>query len=281
MTAAPASTTSAADPSNASANPPVLRIGLVTDLHYADKPDHKDRCYRSSLPKLRQAVEFFNRVGADFAVELGDFIDEGPTLDEEAGFARQIDAEFDRFRGERHYVLGNHCVWTLTKNEFLRACRARRPYYAFDRGNFHFIVLDACYRADEQPYGRRNFDWTDACIPAAERDWLSLDLARTDNKTIVFVHHRLDADDHYGIIKRVLVRNIIEDSGKVLAVIQGHYHPGDCRRIADIHYLTLSAMVTGSGPDDNAYALLEVYADGSLQLVGQGRQKSHVLPAAK
>lgn len=280
MATAPPSTTSATDETNASANPPVLRIGLITDLHYADKPDNKDRCYRSSLPKLRQAVEHFNRVSADFAVELGDFIDEGPTLDDETGFARRIDTEFDRFRGERHYVLGNHCVWTLTKSEFLRACRARRPYYSFDRANFHFVVLDACYRTDEQPYGRRNFNWTDACIPSAERDWLSDDLARTNNKTIVFVHHRLDADDHYGIIKRVLVRSILEDSGKVLAVIQGHYHPGDYRRIANIHYLTLTAMVTGSGPDNNAYALLEVYADGSLHLVGHGRQKSFTLPAA-
>jgi len=279
MNTTPTSSPSAANKTNASANPPVLRIGLVTDLHYADKPDNKDRCYRSSLPKLRQAVEHFNRVGADFVVELGDFIDEGPTLDEEADFTRRIDTEFDRFRGKRHYVLGNHCVWTLTKNEFLHACRASRPYYSFDHGSFHFVVLDTCYRADEQPYGRRNFDWTDACIPAAERDWLSDDLIRTDNKTIVFVHHRLDADDHYGIIKRVLVRGIIEDSGKVLAVIQGHYHPGDYRRIADIHYLTLTAMVTGSGLDNNAYALLEVYADGSLKLVGLGRQKSYTLPA--
>ena len=36
---------------------PVLRIGLLADTHYADKPDHENRCYRSSLDKIRQAVE--------------------------------------------------------------------------------------------------------------------------------------------------------------------------------------------------------------------------------
>ena len=36
---------------------PVLRIGLLADTHYADKSDDENRCYRSSLDKVCQAVE--------------------------------------------------------------------------------------------------------------------------------------------------------------------------------------------------------------------------------
>ena len=45
-----------------------------------------------------------------------------------------------------------------------------------------------------------------------------------------------------------------------------------------IHYVTLWAMVTGAGPDNNAYAILEVRRDGSMALRGFGRQKSLILP---
>jgi len=260
---------------------PVLRIGLLADPHYADKSDDENRCYRSSLDKVRQAVEHFNRAKADFAVELGDFIDSGDSIEQETAFVRRIETEFARFGGERYHVLGNHCVEMLTKNEFLRACRTRRPaYYSFDVRGFHFIVLDACYRRDEQPYGRRNFTWTDACIPAAECGWLREDLAQTQHRSIVFVHQRLDTDDKLAIANRQQVRDILEHSGEVLAVVQGHHHPGDCRKIGPVHYITLTAMVTGAGLENNAYGILEVYSDGTLRLQGFGRQKSFMLPPA-
>ena len=44
---------------------PLVRFGLVTDLHYADKAPSGSgataRHYRDSLPKLAAAVEDFNR----------------------------------------------------------------------------------------------------------------------------------------------------------------------------------------------------------------------------
>ncbi len=254
-----------------------VRVGLVADAHYADKADRKDRCYRWSLPKVQQAVEHFSRTGVDFVVEVGDLIDSGASIDEETGLARRINKELRVFKGDRHYVLGNHCVSLLTKNEFLRACDGGDPYYAFDHKGVCFIILDACYRPDEQPYGRNNFDWREACIPRAECEWLSGALDRTRSKAIVFIHQRVDVGDDYGLANGQVVRDILERSGKVSAVIQGHYHPGDYRKIGPIHYITLSAMVTGPGLDSNAYAILEVRPDGSADLAGFGRQKSYTL----
>src|SRR3972149_6375808 len=65
----------------AEAPAPALRIGLVTDVHYADRPPQGARHYRESLDKLREAVARFNTPRPDFAVELGDFIDEAPTVE--------------------------------------------------------------------------------------------------------------------------------------------------------------------------------------------------------
>ena len=48
-----------------------LRIGLITDLHYADKPPAGTRHYRETLAKLAESAERLRDL--DFVVELGDF----------------------------------------------------------------------------------------------------------------------------------------------------------------------------------------------------------------
>ena len=58
---------------------PLVRFGLVTDVHYADMNTAGSGAtalhYRDSLPKLAAAVEDFNRREEDFVAELGDFKD--------------------------------------------------------------------------------------------------------------------------------------------------------------------------------------------------------------
>lgn len=269
------STSLAGDESSA----PLLRIGLVTDLHYADQPPRGTRFYRESLAKLRECVNRFNTVPPDFVVELGDLVDEGETVDEEIGFVKVMEKELARLKGERHYVLGNHCVKNLTKQQFRDNCAARAEHYSFDKGDNHFIVLDACYRADGVAYGQRNFKWNDTEIPPAERKWLKADLQATRKKTIVFAHQRLDVQNHYGVKSAPAVRQILEDSGKVLAVFQGHSHQNDYNEIHGIHYCTLAAMVEGSGEKNNAYGMLSLFQDGSLKLDGFRQQKTYQFAA--
>jgi predicted phosphodiesterase len=76
------------------------------------------------------------------------------------------------------------------------------------------------------------------------------------------------------------VRALLEESGKVLAVFQGHSHKNDYQQIAGIHYTTLVAMVEGSGPENSGYAMLDIHADGSLRLEGFRRQQDRSLVRA-
>jgi alkaline phosphatase len=264
-----------AAPGAAAPEKPVLKIALFTDVHYADKAAAGTRHYRQSPEKLRRSVDRFNEARAALAVELGDFIDEAASVEDEIGYLKRIDREYARFKGERHYALGNHCVWSLTKEEFFAHSGARKGYYSFDRGGFHFVVLDACFRADGTAYGRKNFNWTDTEIPAAERRWLEQDLEKTSSRTIVFLHQRLDVAGHYGVKSGPEVRKILETSGRVLAVFQGHYHLNDHREIGGIHYTTLRAMVEGPDAEKGACGLLEVYRDGSLKVDGFHSQRDY------
>jgi len=76
------------------------------------------------------------------------------------------------------------------------------------------------------------------------------------------------------------VRRVLESSGKVRAVFQGHHHPGDFQTVAGIAYCTLSAMVTGPVEEGGAYGILEIYANGALRLRGFCGQRSYELPPA-
>ena len=252
-----------------------LRIGLITDLHHADKPAAGSRFYRETIPKLNSAAEEFQKTGLDFIVELGDLIDAADSVETELNYLRTIIREFSKLSSDRHYVLGNHCVDTLTKTEFLQEVGQKESYYSFDRVGFHFIVLDSCFRNDGVPYGRKNSKWNDANIPPAELEWLREDLKSTKLPTIVFAHQRLDVTTDHGVKNCVEVRSILKDSGHVLAVFQGHSHQNDLKDIDGIHYCTLVAMVEGSGLANSGASVLQLHDDGTIHVTGFRKQKSY------
>jgi predicted phosphodiesterase len=254
---------------------PRVRVGLVTDLHYADKVPAGSRHYRETLPKLEEAALQFEQDKTDFVVELGDLIDAADSVDVEQSYLKAINREFSAMCKDRHYVLGNHRVDTLKKEEFLSIVGQQKSYYSYDRGGFHFVVLDACFRSDGVPYGRKNFQWTDTNIPLAEMEWLQADLKANHLPVIVFAHQRLDVSNDHGVKNNVAVRRILESSGNVLAVFQGHSHQNDLTEIGGIHYCTLVAMVEGSGKENNGYSLMEIEPSGTIHLTGFRKQQSH------
>jgi len=260
------------------AKPDALKVGLITDLHYADKAPAGTRHYRETLSKLDEAAQQFRKDQASVLIELGDLIDAADSVSVEQGYLKTINERFAAICEDRHYVLGNHCVDTLHKEEFLGTVGQDASYYSFDRGAYHFVVLDSCFRSDGQPYGRRNFKWTDANVPKAELDWLSTDLQNTDKHVIVFAHQRLDVSNNHGVRNNSSVRSILEESGRVLAVFQGHSHANDLNQINGIHYCTLVAMVEGSGEANNGYSLLELTSGGTIKVTGWRKQSSYDWP---
>lgn len=275
LTSSLAAGTLVAKETTAEASKPALRVGLVTDLHYAEKPPAGTRHYRETLAKLDEAAGKFAEVKPDVLVELGDFIDAAASVDVERRYLKTVNARFSKICKDRHYVLGNHCVDTLTKEEFLGGVEKEESYYSFDRQGFHFVVLDSCFRSDGKPYQRRNFKWTDANIPASELDWLQADLAKNQKPVIVFAHQRLDVSNNHGVKNNSAVRKLLEASGNVLAVFQGHSHQNDLKDIRGIHYCTMKAMIEGSGESNNGYSVLDLEANGTLRLTGFRKQKSH------
>lgn len=252
----------------------VLNVGIMTDLHYADKEPAGTRFYRETPRKLDEAISTFAGQPLDFVVELGDLIDAAEDVETELGYLSRINQQFAKISKDRHYVLGNHCVYTLTKDEFLGEVEQESSYYSFDRGGVHFVIIDSCFRSDGTPYQRRNFQWTDPNVPEDELEWLRSDLDQNKKPTIVFAHQRFDVANNHGVKNAKKVREIFESTGNVVAVFQGHSHQNDLKEIAGIPYCTLVAMVEGSGLEKSGFGVIEVDSLGNLKLQGFRQQKN-------
>jgi predicted phosphodiesterase len=224
-----------------------VRFGIVTDCHYADTDTAGTRFYRESLSKLSECVALMNAEKAEFLIELGDFKDQDkqPVEDRTLLHLQNIEAVLQQFNGPTYHVLGNHDMDSISKQQFLTRVEntgidAGRSYYAFDVNGLHCIVLDANCNPNGADYDHGNFDWTNANIPAHELDWLKRDLAATRGPTVVFIHQQLDGEKSQFVVKNAPdVRRILEESGKVLAVLQGHYHQGGYSQTNAVHYYTL------------------------------------------
>jgi predicted phosphodiesterase len=233
---------------------------------------------------LAECVELMNAKKVDFLIELGDFKDQDrPPLEQKTlSYLETIENVFQKFRGPVYHVMGNHDLDSISKSQFLARVDntnidADRSYYSFDVNGLHYIVLDANYRTDGADYDHGNFDWTDANIPPEELSWLRHDLAATEGAAIVFTHQLLDGTGSVYVKNAEQVRQILEGSGKVLAVFQGHHHVGSYSTITGIHYYTLKALVEGTGAESNSYAIAEVLPDGSITVTGYRRAESKQL----
>lgn len=267
-----------------------VRFGIVTDMHYADRPAHGSRYYQQSMAKTAECVDLMNEQKVDFLIELGDLKDQGdhPNETETLQFLDTIEKELRRFNGPLYHVLGNHDADSISKEQFLdhvsnHGFSKALSYYSFDKGSFHFVVLDADYTSQGVPYDHGNFDWRDAYIPEEQLRWLKRDLKKNKKPTIVFAHQQLDSSafDQKHRINCVsnadAVRKILEESGRALIVFQGHYHRGSFNQINSIYYYTLKAVIEGSGPQNNSYAIVEIGKDRVVKIKGFRRAESKEL----
>jgi len=256
---------------------PVLRFGMITDVHYADREHFKERYYNQSLKKLNEFIKVMNKEKVDFIVELGDFKDqdEVPNEANTLKYLTDVESVFHQFKGPTYHVLGNHDMDGITKTQFLEhvvntGIPKDRNYYSFNQKGFHFIVLDGNYTSDEKDYNKDNYRGVESWIPVKQVKWLKEDLKSNQLPTIVFIHQLLD--DSKGMKRSAQnapeVRKIMEDSGHVLCVFQGHVNAEKYSMINNIHYYSFISTVYGSGLKNNSYVIVDAFKKGTLKING-------------
>jgi predicted phosphodiesterase len=267
--------------------PPLVRFGVVTDIHYADTDPAGTRAYRESDGKLAECVQVMNAKGVTFLVELGDFKDQDPTPDETRTlkYVERIESVFAGFKGPRYHVIGNHDTDSLSKAQFLAATpnagiAPNATRYTFVSGGVRFVVLDANHKADGSDYDHGNFNWADTNIDAPQIDWLSGTLAASAQPVIVFVHQPLDGSGDLYVKNAAQVRAVLEKSGKVIGAFQGHRHEGGFSAISGIPYFTFKALVEGAGSWNSAYSIVDVMPNLEVRVIGYRRAETRSFGSA-
>lgn len=260
-----------------------VRFGVLTDLHYADIDTSGSRFYRDSVSKAADCVQVCNAEAVDFVIELGDLKDQGTDQASTISFLQAIESEIRKFEGPIYHVLGNHDMDRISKLQFLEnvtntGIPKTSTHYSFDIKGIHFTVLDANHLSNGDDYDSGNFIWTDSNIPREQLDWLVADLAHAKGPAVLFVHQLLDGTGTVYVKNAAAVREVIEASGKVIAVFQGHHHSGSYQRINGIHYYTLKGMIENAYPANNAFAMVEIVPGEKIIINGYVNVSDQELP---
>ncbi len=173
-----------------------LKIGLINDTHvHAKRINRNDK--RNEAPRylpskditpIDNFVADMQVFGPKFVVHLGDVI-EGTGDEDYVGLAgiKLVKKELERVGVPIYWVLGNHDLRSVTKNQFKNALELDSLQRTFDIGDYRFIILDANFNpmgGFPSPTGNK---FIPGFVPSEEIEWLKDQLA-TDKRVFIFMH---------------------------------------------------------------------------------------------
>ena len=296
----------------------MLTLALISDLHFGLETRHagKLRKLTREAPGLAKAfVDRMNEhVRPDLVVNLGDDIEDE---DREADLARYRGCiqVLSRAHADRIHVAGNHDTIHLTHDD-VRAAWGAGPWdasagrrdlcYSFDRGGFHFTVLETHERQDvditvgpeqlawlaadlraawgpgpwDEPTQRRDLRYSferggfhftvletherpnvDITLGEEQLAWLAEDLRKARLPVVVLMHHSASEQDlrgnywfegreHVALVKeRAAFRDILLASRKVRIVLNGHVHWNHLDIVDGLPFVTVQSLIENLDED--------------------------------
>lgn len=211
-----------------------LTFAIASDFHAQDVPDGGAR--------LEAFIDSAAARKVDFVIELGDFC----RLDSASEPFRRIWA---RFPGDKYHVIGNHDMDAYDAETYVRGMGMPNRYYSFDKGDYHFVVLDGNNLFDGEKYthyAHANYYGNAkqrAFIDPEQVEWLRDDLASTGKRCVIFSHQSLDRV----VGNREEVRKVLEEENeragfkKVVAAFSGHNHSNYTKTINGIAYIQINS----------------------------------------
>ena len=214
-----------------------VSLGLIADLHHGLDP--------RAIERLDEFMEAVQNHKPDAILQLGDF-NYGPTRGGEC-----MDL-WRTFNGPRYHVLGNHDMDFENKETMVHNWDMPGPYYSFDLGAYHAVVLDRnnLYEDGEFiPYDTANFyvdSSTRGFADAAQLEWLREDLAAATRPVIVFVHQGLGLPNSMPEASRAIEtvleeHNRSNEGAKVVACFCVHHHIDRHTLKNGIHYVWINS----------------------------------------
>lgn len=211
-----------------------VTFAVVSDLHQDIAHDAEER--------LGTFLRAANDNQVDFIIELGDFC---MPKEENKPFLKR----WQDYAGEKYMLLGNHDMDNCSKEEVMQFIGMNNRYYSFDKGDFHFVVLDPNNIYDGEkyiPYENGNyFGYGEkvSYVDPEQVEWLKKDLQSTDKRCIIFSHQSFECSSQ----NREEIRKIFEDENlragykKVAVAFSGHDHTNYMKEINGIAYIQINS----------------------------------------
>ena len=264
-----------------------LRMGIISDLHHGLEP--------TATSRLEAFIAVANERKLDCIMQLGDFNFGKPE-------SRECMDSWERFKGNKYHVLGNHDMDFKTKEQMLDFWGMPGRYYSFDKNGYHFIVMDR--NNLKTPDGYVHYTNANFYVDSGMRghadpeqlEWLRADLESTKLPSIVFMHQGLGMQDEAypkGSSKaevEAVFDSVNRDSGtnRVVACFCGHHHLDRYNIKNGIHYVWInSASYYWVGDKygrmapyrDPLFAIVSFYPDGLIAI--EGRHSAWAKPTPK
>ncbi len=205
-----------------------LLFGVLTDVHVSG---HKD--YRGALGKLEKCVADLNQRDLAFVIQLGDIIN-GRGAESVTDLDQALSA-YGKLTAPAYHVVGNHCL-SAGGQTLMTKLGLQSFWYDFtvpSAKGWRFVVLGDVGTG----IGGEQLKWFRSTLAKA---------SKAGERVIVFCHYPM---------RQGAVQQAIDESGCVVAWINGHWHPGRYEVKNGVHYVNLRAMVTAP---HSAYAVMEL-----------------------
>lgn len=239
----------------------VVKIGIVTDVHQGPL---------DIRPWMRKFVrDMNNSFKPDFVVELGDFI--GGTENSIKDLI-EINEEYSKCNSPRYYVIGNHDIQRISREQFKEIVRINYYWLYFRVKFLHVFIIDAAWGPDLNSGGPTGH------VPKEELNWLKRVLSKVpkNEPIILLCHYPIAIFSEPTIDNEYELMNLFREH-YLIATFTGNHHYGAYREVDGVHHICLHSMgwwerelITGS------YAKV-IISPHKLVVIGEGAQPSYWL----
>lgn len=231
-----------------------MKIGIFTDSHYSSREITCGKRYNSrSLEKIKQAYAVFEAEKCELVICLGDLIDKEASHEKEVENLKEVAKIIKGSPIKTVCLMGNHDAFAFTETEFHEIIGDCKPKTVKAEGKT-LLFLDACYFKNGNHYLPGDTDWKDTFYPHIEV--LKTQIDEATGIVYLFMHKNVDPNvrEDHRLYNFHEINRILQESKKVKAVYQGHYHLGRESKHGNMEYFTFPAMCE----NEDAYYVLNI-----------------------
>ena len=262
------------------------RLIVFSDLHYAPvRPVNNGsnlgrKLTDLSLPVLEKMIDVINKSKPDASIFCGDYVEDFNDHDEDLKNLEFIWNKMKKIEVPFYGCVGNHDLRTMShRNEVERILGYNHSTYSVDVNGVHLVVLGT--EVNNSIGTAEGGIFKTQFMSKEDLVWLKEDLNKTDKPALVFCHFGIAEDDMKGnywfselpetalLGNRKELKEILKNSGKVLAVFSGHQHWTKSLVEDNISYYVVGSLVEDvkdNGVPDAVYFEVEMKENNVIVL---------------